>query len=184
VRWPGRRSATRAALVFALAIVSLTAPEAGSAVAGDTGVAVALELGRAITAEINDVRASESLRRLSASAPLVRSSRHHALAMGRLGFFSHLSADGSGVSERITSFYWVRGARGWAVGEVILWRVGAVSAAETVSSWLASSTHRGQLLGGPWRELGVTAVRATRAAGVYGGRSVTIVVADFGVRRF
>jgi uncharacterized protein YkwD len=104
--------------------------------------------------------------------------------MGRLGFFSHLSADRSGVSTRITSFYSVRGASSWAVGEVILWRVGAVSAAEAVSSWLASSTHRGQLLGGPWRELGVTAVRATRAPGVYGGRTVTIVVADFGVRRF
>jgi uncharacterized protein YkwD len=153
------------------------------AIPGDTGVAVALELGRAITVEINDVRASQGLRWLSTSAQLVHSSRKHALAMGQLGFFSHLSADGSGVSTRITSFYSVRGASSWAVGEVILWRVGAVSAAEAVSSWLASSTHRGQLLGRPWRELGVTAVRA-RAPGVYGGRTVTIVVADFGVRRF
>ena len=171
-------------LVLAQAVVPLAAPEMGRAIPGDTGVAVALELGRAITVEINDVRASQGLRWLSTSAQLVRSSRKHALAMGRLGFFSHLSADGSGVSTRITSFYSVRGASSWAVGEVILWRVGAVSAAEAVSSWLASSTHRGQLLGGPLRELGVTAVRAARAPGVYGGRAVTIVVADFGVRRF
>jgi hypothetical protein len=34
-----------------------------------------------------------------------------------------------------------------------------------------------------WLEVGVGAVYAPSAPGVYGGRDVTIVTADFGVRR-
>jgi hypothetical protein len=38
------------------------------------------------------------------------------------------------------------------------------------------------LLSPQWREVGLAALKARRAPGVYGGRSVTVVVADFGAR--
>jgi hypothetical protein len=34
-----------------------------------------------------------------------------------------------------------------------------------------------------WRDIGLSAVHLTAAPGTYGGREVTIVTADFGVRR-
>ena len=48
--------------------------------------------------------------------------------------------------------------------------------------WLASPPHRANLLDPHWREVGLSAVHATSAPGVYGGEAATIVTADFGVR--
>jgi uncharacterized protein YkwD len=47
---------------------------------------------------------------------------------------------------------------------------------------MGSAGHRENLLSGVWRELGLGALRVSRAAGAYGGRSVTIVTLDFGLR--
>jgi uncharacterized protein YkwD len=49
--------------------------------------------------------------------------------------------------------------------------------------WLNSPKHRKTMLRTRWREVGVGAVQAGSAPGVFGGREVTIVTADFGVRR-
>jgi uncharacterized protein YkwD len=49
--------------------------------------------------------------------------------------------------------------------------------------WLNSPEHRKILLTARWREIGLAAVHVTSASGTYGGREVTIVTADFGVRR-
>jgi uncharacterized protein YkwD len=57
-----------------------------------------------------------------------------------------------------------------------------LSAREVLNLWLASPTHRATLLSPAWRDVGLGAVRAV-AGGVYGGRVVTILTADFGVRR-
>jgi uncharacterized protein YkwD len=135
-----------------------------------------------LRAAINEARSTQKLRRLAVSRALVRAARQHALAMARLGFFSHSSADGSSSSSRITSFYPVSGAAGWAVGEVLLWGKQGMSAGRIVSTWLASAPHRAQVLNRRWRELGVAAVDVDNAPGVYGGRDVTIVVVDFGTR--
>jgi hypothetical protein len=39
------------------------------------------------------------------------------------------------------------------------------------------------LLTARWREVGLSAVHVNSAPGVYGGNAVTILTADFGVRR-
>jgi len=49
--------------------------------------------------------------------------------------------------------------------------------------WVNSPEHRKILLTGRWREVGLSAVHVATAPGAYGGREVTIVTADFGVRR-
>ena len=45
-----------------------------------------------------------------------------------------------------------------------------------------SPEHRANLLDRSWREVGLSAVHAASAPGVYGGDEVTIVTADFGFR--
>ena len=69
------------------------------------------------------------------------------------------------------------------MGEVIYWQQGVASVAQVVSWWLGSSPHRAQLLARRWRDIGVGAVFVQNAPGVFRGRDVTIVVADFGTRR-
>jgi uncharacterized protein YkwD len=48
---------------------------------------------------------------------------------------------------------------------------------------MASPPHRKNILGGKWREIGISAVRGEGVAGPYAGYPATIVTTDFGVRR-
>jgi len=48
---------------------------------------------------------------------------------------------------------------------------------------MASPPHRLNILTREYREVGVAAVHFDSAPGAFGGRPVTIVTADFGVRR-
>jgi uncharacterized protein YkwD len=141
------------------------------------------DLALAILAEINSFRAGQGLRPLSPSRQLERAAQAHALSMGRLGYFSHSSANGSGASSRIASFYPVAGAIRWRVGEVMVWQSGSLSALEALAMWLASPPHRSELIETRWRDIGVGVVRKRNAEGVYGGHDVTIAVVDFGLRR-
>jgi uncharacterized protein YkwD len=131
---------------------------------------------------LNGARAGKGLRGLRVSPSLARAARAHATDMGVLGYFSHSSADGRSSSGRIRSFYNVSGASSWKVGEIMLWATGRLSAQDAVATWLASPPHHRELMNRRYRELGVGAVYVPKAPGVYGGRSVTIVVIDFGRR--
>ena len=139
-------------------------------------------LGTDVAAAVNATRRNNELGKLRASPALNRAARAHALSMAKLGYFSHSSADGSSPTRRITDYYRVSGASSWAVGEVMVWAAGSLSARRALEIWMASSPHRREILSARYRELGVGAVRTANAPGVYGGRSVTIVVVDFGRR--
>ena len=83
-------------------------------------------------------------------------------------------------SARIRS----QGVKAPSVGENLAWGVGSFSRARTiVAMWMASPEHRANLLKGEWREIGLSAVHVTSAPGAFNGLEVTIVTADFGVRR-
>ena len=58
-----------------------------------------------------------------------------------------------------------------------------VDGARAIDMWMKSPPHRANLLNGRWREVGISAVHVTQAPGAYRGLDVTIVTADFGVRR-
>jgi uncharacterized protein YkwD len=154
--------------------------------AGTAGAATSPEVDRALAADVvaavNDARRGGGLGKLRVSPALSRAARAHALSMGKLGYFSHSSANGSSPTRRITDYYHVSGASSWAVGEVMVWGNGRLGAARALEIWLASSPHRSEILSRRYREVGVGAVRAANAPGVYGGRSVTILVVDFGRR--
>ena len=107
----------------------------------------------------------------------------HSRAMARRGFFAHESADGTSFWKRVRHYYPQGRHRYWSVGENLLWASPGVAPAEAMRMWMASAPHRANLLTGRWREIGLSAVHVQSAPGVFAGREVTIVTADFGVRR-
>jgi len=174
-----RSKSRRARLVLALAVAALCAlaalPSAQAAPASPAAAVVAADtLEDAVLARINSTRRSKGLKPLREAKGLDRAATVHARSMLREGFFSHTSPDGTSASARIRRFY-----GGSAVSETILWRSPDCTAGEALQMWLTSPPHRAILLSSGLRDIGLAAVHGT-ASGVYGGRSVTIVVADFG----
>ena len=102
--------------------------------------------------------------------------------MALKGYFQHDSAGGTSFWSRIERSYPSRGFSRWEVGENIAWSLPRATAAQVVRQWMGSPAHRASMLSRTWRELGLGAVRVPRAGGAYGGRAVTIVTLDLGVR--
>jgi uncharacterized protein YkwD len=139
-------------------------------------------LNHNVLAAVNTFRAAHHLGRLRESPALDRSARAHSLEMGRDGYFAHPSADGTVFWRRIRRYYAARDYSTWSVGENLLWASPSISAGGAMKMWVASPEHLANLLSTRWRDIGVSAVRAVRARGVFGGRTVVIVTTDFGSR--
>jgi uncharacterized protein YkwD len=176
----GRRG-LRFALAFALLVA--IAFLADSALASSRSETSLQTLNRKVLASVNRFRARHGLVALRESAALDRAARRHSFEMGRLGYFSHSSADGGQFWQRIRHFYPPRGYSYWAAGENLVWASPSLSAGGAMKLWISSPPHLANLLSRQWRQIGISAVGVARAPGVYGGRRVTIITADFGVRR-
>jgi uncharacterized protein YkwD len=175
-----RRRAFRLALVclLLLAIASL----AGSAIASSRAESSLQVLNRKLLASVNRFRASHGLAALHESAALDSAARRHSLEMGRVGYFSHNSAGGTQFWQRIRHFYPAHGYSYWAAGENLVWASPSLSAEGAMRMWISSPPHLANLLSRQWRQIGISAVGVASAPGVYGGRRVTIITTDFGVR--
>lgn len=132
---------------------------------------------------INEVRADHGLGALQRSAPLNEAAEYHSKAMAARGFFAHESADGTSFWKRVERFYPSRGFRYWSAGENLAYGSPNISVDGAVRAWMGSPGHRANILSTSWREIGIGAVHADSASGVYGGRPATIITTDFGVRR-
>ena len=137
----------------------------------------------ALVAAINHVRARQGLATLRRSERLDEAAELHSRNMGRRGFFAHESADGSAFWKRVEQFYGSDGFGYWAVGENLIWGSPDLDIDEAIEGWMDSPAHRANMLSREWREIGLASIRLDSAPGVYGGRSVTIVTCEFGVRR-
>ena len=171
-------------LGFALPVIALLAvfaPYAADAAAARLVQAPALEAR--VAAQVNAVRRQHGLHPLRVSRALGAAARGHSRDMAARGYFDHSSANGIPFWMRIEQHYGSRGYERWEVGENILWRQAGASAAQVVHRWMGSPSHRANLLSPSWRELGLGALHVVPARGTYGGRSVTIVTLDFGIRR-
>jgi uncharacterized protein YkwD len=135
-----------------------------------------------IVARINAQRGARALRPLRVSRGLTAAADYHSHQMGRFGFFEHQSRNGAPFWRRIERFY-PSGRGYWSVGENIFWESPDTTASSAVHEWMMSPPHRADILTREWRDVGVAAVHYDAAPGVYGGGPVTIVTADFGVRR-
>jgi uncharacterized protein YkwD len=139
----------------------------------------ALELD--VVVRINAQRTARGLRALRVSRGLTAAANYHTNQMGQLGFFEHESANGAPFWRRIQRFY-PAGRGYWSVGENIFWESPAATAPSAVREWMRSAPHRENILNHEWRDVGISAEHFDSAPGAFGGRSVTIVTADFGVR--
>ncbi|MHB8642032.1 MAG: CAP domain-containing protein [Gaiellaceae bacterium] len=139
-------------------------------------------LSRGVLAQVNAVRRSHGLVPLRISASLTDAASQHSHEMAADGYFAHKSADGSAFDKRLIRFYSAARVHYWSVGENLVWSAPALTPAEAVDLWMHSPDHRANLLTARWREVGISAVHVASAPGTYGGRPVTIVTADFGVR--
>jgi uncharacterized protein YkwD len=164
-----------------LVLGALAAPAAVSAEPRDA-LSTSTSLQAGLLEQVNALRVQHGLSRLRLSVSLTAAATGHSVQMARLGYFSHNSANGGSFSQRIARFYPARGYYRWTVGENLLWGSPDVGAARALKLWLASPPHRANLLSPDWREIGLSAVHAPHAAGVYGGGPATIVTADFGAR--
>lgn len=135
-----------------------------------------------LVARINRQRTSRGLRPLRVSRGLTAAASYHTQQMGQLGFFEHESVNGVPFWRRIERFYPARHGY-WSVGENIFWESPDTTAGSAVREWMHSPPHRQNILTGEWREIGISAEHFDAAPGAFGGRSVTIITADFGVRR-
>jgi uncharacterized protein YkwD len=159
------------------------APAHAATTQGASGArSAASALETAVLGRINRVRRGRGLRALRWNKRLAAAADSHSRDMGKKGYFEHESANGAAFWRRIERFYPSRGFRSWTVGENLLWASDTYGSAFAVHEWMTSPPHRENILSRDWRELGIGAVTFQAAPGVYGGRTVTIVTADFGAR--
>ena len=172
-------------LLFAvvLAAVALTAPASARNDGPISASSSVTALEAAVLSNVNQIRAQHGLRALKLSIRLSAAADQQTEAMGTKGFFGHNSADGSAFWKRIRRYYTDRNYRYWSVGENLLWSSPDVDAAQALDMWMKSPEHRANLLSKRWREIGLSAIHVQAAPGAFQGLDVTIVTADFGVRR-
>lgn len=169
--------------MLALVATMLLAASFGAAPAVAWEMRSLAELRTEVRTEINRARAGHGLPQLRASRPLRRAAGQHLYEMAVLGYFGHGSPNRASFAARLALYYAPRGYARWAVGETLLWWETPLPAQSIVQLWLWSPEHRRQLLAPRFREVGIAAVEVEGANGVFRGRRVTLVGADFRVRR-
>jgi uncharacterized protein YkwD len=142
-------------------------------VVGSTDAAGTANLTRsesALLTVMNEVRVAQGLRPLRADARLEGTARSHSRRMLRTGTFAH-----GAFTARIRR----AGVHAPRVGENLAWSAGAFARARTiVQMWLASPSHRANLLRPGYRLVGVGAV-----TGCFNGqRHALMVTTDFAGR--
>jgi len=166
-------------LLVVLASLAVAAPAstaAGQAVQRETSIELA------VVQQVNTLRVARGLRPLRVAPGLRAAAFGHTLTLAQLGLFQHESADGSAFSKRVAKTYRHAGFGSWSVGENLVFGSAPFAAEDAIQAWLDSPPHRKNLLNPAWREIGVGAVTAQGAPGVFGGDTVVLVTADFGAR--
>ena len=176
----GSRSVRLAAVVLTAFGLWVVASPAGASSQRPAASLSSLEQG--VLADINALRKEHDLAPLRLSASLSAAARQHSSEMAARGYFSHDSANGSSFDKRIARYYPMGRNHYWSVGENLLWSSPDVDAGGALDMWWNSPEHRKNMLTARWREIGLSAVHVASAPGTYGGREVTIVTTDFGVR--
>jgi uncharacterized protein YkwD len=177
----GSRTVRFLALAITVFGLWIVASPAGATADRPTTSLSSLEQG--VLADINALRRDHGLAPLRLSSRLSAAARQHSNEMAARGYFSHDSVNGSSFDRRIARYYPMGGSHYWSVGENLLWSSPDVDPSGALNMWWNSPEHRKNMLTARWREIGLSAVHVAAAPGTYGGREVTIVTTDFGVRR-
>jgi uncharacterized protein YkwD len=175
-------SRTTRVVALATTVFSLWIVASPAGATADRSASAMSTLEQGVLADINSLRAQHGLAPLRISSRLSAAARQHSSEMAARGYFSHDSANGSTFDKRIARYYPMGGSHYWSVGENLLWSSPDVDAGGALTMWWNSPEHRKNMLTARWREIGLSAVHVPAAPGTYGGREVTIVTTDFGVR--
>ncbi len=175
------RSLVLSLVVAALLSAFAVAPVASPARSQGNATLVALQSG--VLTQLNLIRQLHDLAPVKLSADLNASAAQHTREMGEDGYFQHPSFDGTAFWKRIQTYYSSSGYGYWSVGENLLWSSPDVGALAAARLWMNSPEHRANILDPRWREIGISAMHFAAAPGTYGGRPVTIITTDFGIRR-
>jgi uncharacterized protein YkwD len=168
---PSIRIAAAVAVVAALA-----APSSAAACAHanqNPNDISAQEAKQATLCLLNRERTSRGIRKLHDNARLDLASRRHANDMSRRNYFEHGDFVG-----RIKSARYLKGARGYTLGENIAWGSwDYATPANIVDGWMHSPGHRANILNSGFHEIGLG---IARGAPVGGQDRAGTYVTDFG----
>jgi uncharacterized protein YkwD len=173
--------AARRTIVAALLIALVAVPAAFARRASIRQTSLqTLDVG--VLVQLNEIRSAHGLVPLRLNPALDAAAAGHSSEMLADGYFAHNSISGAPFWKRMTAY--VSGAPhgSWSVGENLLWSSPEVDAAKALQLWMASPEHRRNILTARWREIGIAAIHADSAPGTYGGKPVTVITTDFGVR--
>ena len=123
---------------------------------------------RSLLAAINSARAGAGVAPLRTHSALASAAEWQSRALARAGYLDHTSPDGSTLVDRLARARW----RGVTAGEDLAI---AAAPADAVTMWLQSPGHRENLLRPSFRSVGLGIAR-----GVWNGRPVLYITADFG----
>ncbi len=166
---------------LAACVAAVAAPSASST--PSTRVVAVNSLETSVLSGLNAIRAQHGLVPLKADPKLAAAADQHSREMAERGYFAHESADKSPFWKRVQRFYSSTNYRYWSVGENLLWASPDLDADAAVKMWMESPEHRANILTARWRQIGLSAVQVAAAPGTFNGLDVTIVTAEFGVRR-
>ena len=170
-----RRRALIAGLAAALALAAPSAAQACSGAGLEPTAANLDAVEHATYCLVNKERTTRGIRKLRRNKRLDLASVRHARSMAARDFFAHGNFVG-----RIRSANYLRGARGWRLGENIAWGSGSLGTpAEIVDAWMRSAGHRRNILNRGFREIGIGVATGTPARGYGDGGTY---VTDFGTR--
>jgi uncharacterized protein YkwD len=186
-----RLRSTLPAITLALGAIALPTAAADAATHGHAcsgayaapSAANAAKISHATLCLLNRQRARHGLPRLRQQRSLAHAAANYARLMVRQRFFDHVSPGGSTMTQRIERTSYLRGVRGWSIGENLAWGAGSAGApARIVNAWMHSAGHRRNILDSHFREIGIG---IAAGAPVGGGASVPggTYATEFGVRQ-
>jgi uncharacterized protein YkwD len=135
---------------------------------------------RATLCLLNRQRTKHGLRKLHANRALRGVAQRYGRAMVAGSFFDHVAPSGSTFVQRIQRSRYLRGFRGWSLGENLAWGAGdAATPRSIVRAWMASPGHRHNILSGSYRHIGIGIALGAPVAGAGAGATY---VNEFGRR--
>ncbi len=140
------------ALAALLSFPAIAAACAGADVAPSEAARGAT--ARAVVCLVNQERAAHRLAPLRANAKLRTAARRHARDMVTRGYFAHDTPEGRTPAGRAAAYTPATGR--WHVGENLAWgAAGHATPRVIVANWMASPSHRANVLRPLFREVGV-----------------------------
>lgn len=115
-----------------------------------------VQVEQSVLCLVNAERTRRGLPRLRENDRLEQAADQHSRDMVSRDFFAHDTPAGSSPSDRIKSAGYLRGARGWSVGENIAYGTGHFATPQSiVKSWMNSAGHKRNILHRGFSEIGV-----------------------------